>query len=201
MEPQDLTRPLDDAAPSEATIEVIDDATVVEEAPAAAAPRRPPTIGQLRRERRKLWDERQDTVYHVGGLAVDLHRRGMLDEESLITRRAEIVQALDERILAIDEQLSEIDVNRKRHRQRMPAPSGYCMSCGAPFLPDAAFCSRCGSRIHVAAPEDTALDPDPSPDMPTQVIEPDTERGHTALMQFDDQRTQVIRHHFEDDPR
>ena len=205
MEPDDLTRPSDDDAPGGETGDAIteDEITPV---PEPEGPRRPPTIGQLRRARRKLWDERQDTVYHVGGLAVDLHRRGLLDNESasLIVRRAEVVEELDERILAIDDQLSSIDANRRRHRERMPSPTGYCMSCGAPFLRDAAFCSRCGSRIHVPVADDEPVrSDDVAPDMPTAVIDPipGEERGHTELLEFDDQWTQVIRHHFEDDPR
>jgi hypothetical protein len=125
------------------------------------APERAPTIGQLRRQRRKLWDERQEAVYHVGGLAVDLERRG-IDDDTLVRRRAAAVLDLDRRLGEIDGELAEADERRRKGRTRMPDPAGYCQSCGAPYLTDAAFCSRCGARIHV-----------PSEEPPTQVIEPD----------------------------
>jgi hypothetical protein len=66
--------------------------TSTAETPAApVAPVRPaklPTVGELRRERKRLWDTRELAVYHVGGLAVDLCRRG-LDDPDLVSRRAD----------------------------------------------------------------------------------------------------------------
>ncbi len=130
--------------------ETIVEEVVVEEAVAAEPPRRAPrpaTIGQLRRERRRLWDERQEVVYHVGGLAVDLHARGVLDA-GLLWHRAELVHELDARMALIDEQLAEIDTRRVR-RRRAAQPVGYCLSCGAPYPDGAVFCSQCGARIPV----------------------------------------------------
>jgi hypothetical protein len=115
-------------------------------------PPRSPTTGQLRRERRRLWDERQETVYHLGGLALDLDSRAMLGD-TLVARRAEVVHELDARIATIDEQLAEHDTHRRQRRVRVPPPAGYCLSCGAPYQADAAFCSRCGARVHVAVDE------------------------------------------------
>jgi hypothetical protein len=109
---------------------------------------RPPTVGQMRRERKRLWDERQEFVYHLGGLALDLHGREMLGDE-LIARRAEVVTETDRRILELDELLKEADDGRRR-RRRVQAPEpvvGYCLGCGAPHQTDAAFCFRCGARI------------------------------------------------------
>ncbi len=119
---------------------------------------RPPTVGQLRRERKHLWDARQESVYHLGGLALDLHGREMLGDE-LIARRAEVVTDTDRRILELDGLLKEADDGRRRARVRAPDPVGYCMSCGAPHQADAAFCSRCGARIY-----------SPEADSDTQVI-------------------------------
>jgi hypothetical protein len=115
-------------------------------------PPRPPTHGQLRRERRRLWDERQETVYHLGGLALYMHSRAMLGDE-LVERRAEVVDALDKRIATIDEQLAEHDARRRQGRVRVPPAAGYCLSCGAPYQADATFCFRCGARVHVAGEE------------------------------------------------
>ena len=119
---------------------------------------RPQTVGQMRRERKRLWDERQEFVYHLGGLALDLHGREMLVDE-LIARRAEVVTETDRRILELDALLKEADDGRRRSRVRAPDPVGYCLSCGAPHQSEAAFCFRCGARIY-----------SPEADSDTQVI-------------------------------
>ncbi len=124
----------------------------------AAARERPPTTGQLRRERRRLWDLRQESVYHLGGLALDLHGRGMLGDD-LITLRAEVIADLDRRMAILDALLEEADGRRRRGRVRAPDPVGYCLSCGAPHQSEAAFCFRCGARIRT-----------PEEDGDTQVI-------------------------------
>lgn len=139
--------------------------------PEGGRPPRPPTVGQLRRERRRLEDERQETVYHLGGLALELHSREMLGDD-LVGRRAEVVQELDARIATIDEQLAELDARRRQARVRVPPAAGYCLSCGAPYQTDAAFCFRCGARVHLA------------------VDEADTQVIGTAVI--DDDSTQVI---------
>lgn len=165
VDTQDLTQPTGPAAPA-------DDAASVDkhpvgdepEAPVEEPSRRPPSAAQLRRERKRLWNDRQETIYHVGGLAVELRRRGMLDE-GLIARRADIVLDADARILEIDAQLAAIDEGRRSARVRMPKPHGYCLSCGGPYLADAQFCSRCGARVHVP--------PDEGQTQTLPVVEPD----------------------------
>lgn len=128
-------------------------------------PPKPPTVGDLRRERKRLWDERERSVYHVGGLAVDLRRRGIEDIE-LVSQRADGVLAIDERLNEIDAQLTQLDA-RRRGGNALPA-AGYCMSCGAPFQHEAVFCFRCGARVHPHGPEpDDAL----ATDQPTGVID------------------------------
>lgn len=123
---------------------------------------RPASVAALRRERRDLFDERQQSVYHVGGLAVELRRRGM-ENPDLLSRRADLVLDLDQRIADLDRRLIALD---GRRRQRVPPTAGYCMSCGAPFQDEAAFCFRCGARV---------LPPDPpeavEKDTPTTVID------------------------------
>lgn len=136
----------------------------VEEPP--AAPAKPPTVGELRRERRRLWDEREQAVYHVGGLAVDLRRRG-LDDPDLVNRRADAVLAIDVRLNEVDGTLEQIDTRRRGTR---PAPAaGYCMSCGAPYHLEAAFCFRCGARVTLPA-EEPDLGAAPT-DTPTAIIQ------------------------------
>jgi hypothetical protein len=142
--------------------------TSTAETPAApVAPVRPaklPTVGELRRERKRLWDTRELAVYHVGGLAVDLCRRG-LDDPDLVSRRAEAVLAIDARLNEVDAILGQVD-GRRRGGPAIPA-AGYCMSCGAPFQHEATFCSRCGARVMV--PDEA----EPAPvagDQPTVIL-------------------------------
>ncbi len=147
----------DDAGeePAAATLVDIDEPT---ESEAPPGPQRPPTVGQLRRERKRLWEERQEAVYHLGGLALDLHGRALLGDD-LVGLRAQVVTEIDRRILELDELLLEADDRRHRGRVRVPDPAGYCLSCGAPHQSEAAFCFRCGARIH-----------SPEADSDTQVI-------------------------------
>ncbi len=132
------------------------------DADAPASGGRPPSIAALRRERRDLFDQREQSVYHVGGLAVELRRRGM-EDPGLVNRRADLVLELDQKIADLDQKL--IALNGRR-RQGVAPTAGYCLSCGAPFQDEAAFCFRCGARV---------LPPDPPEvvpqDTPTSVID------------------------------
>lgn len=154
MDP-DVTQDIGEDAPDGPVSELAEtgDAPTTE-SPTSAGGRtpRPPTTGQLRRERRRLEDERQETVYHLGGLALELQSRALPGDE-LIGRRAEVVHELDARIATIDEQLAELDTRRRQGRVRVPPAAGYCLSCGAPYQTDAAFCFRCGARVHVPVDE------------------------------------------------
>lgn len=153
-----MTQSIVDDANEELTDDSVE-ATHAPEGRDANAPNRPPSIGQLRRDRKRLWDDRQEALYHLGGLALDLHGRGRLSDE-LVSRRAEVVAAMDRKMALLDEQLKDADERRRKGRVRAPDPVGYCMSCGAPHLADAAFCSRCGSRIHIPEAEsDTQVIP------------------------------------------
>ncbi len=155
-----------DPGPPPAPADAVDPPTEHDAAPAAPGREpKPPTLGELRRERKRLWDEREETVYHVGGLAVDLRRRGIEDVE-LINRRADHVLSIDTRLNEVDATLEQIDTRRRGTR---PVPAaGYCMSCGAPFQIEAAFCFRCGARV--ALPDE---EPEPSApaETPTAVID------------------------------
>ena len=164
MEESDHTAPNTSVVHSD---DVHHEASTAGAPPAPVAPARPaklPTVGELRRERKRLWDARELAVYHVGGLAVDLCRRAMSDPE-LIHRRSEAVLAIDARLNEVDAILGQID-SRRGGGPPIPA-AGYCMSCGAPFQYEATFCSRCGARV--AVPDDV---PPPAPgDQPTPILE------------------------------
>ena len=134
-------------------------------APPPAPPRQRPS--ELRRERKELWNRRQETVYHLGGLAVELSRRRMLPDGVMHLRANEVLE-IDSRVVTIDAQLAAIDEERRARRPRATAGSreapdvaGHCQSCGAPHQADARFCFRCGARIVVpgadVASQDTAV--------------------------------------------
>lgn len=163
MHSDHLTQSNDDAPPDDQTaVPAPVDESVEEIVPPVDA--RPPTVGRLRRERRRLWDLRQESVYHLGGLSLDLYGRGLLSDE-LVALRAEIIAEMDRRMAELDALLAEVDDRRRTRRVRVAEPVGYCMSCGAPHQAEAVFCFRCGARIHT-----------PDEDGDTQVIAmPETE--------------------------
>lgn len=134
-------------------------------ATSSTPPSKPPSVGDLRKERKRLWNEREESVYHVGGLAVDLRRRG-IDDTDLVHKRADAVLEIDQRLNELD---SELSVRDRRGRRGVPLAAGYCISCGAPFQHDAAFCFRCGSRV--AHPSDDVSATADGGDQPTAVLD------------------------------
>jgi hypothetical protein len=99
------------------------------------APRRP-HAGVLRRERRLLLKAREQAVAELGGLAVELYRRGGFRED-LLAERCSVIVGIDARLGEIEELL---------HARRNVA---RC-ECGAPRLRGSKFCPNCG-REHDAA--------------------------------------------------
>jgi hypothetical protein len=112
------------------------------------APPRPERAGALRRRRRGLISQRQEAVYHLGGLAFELYRRDLLTEE-VMRRRAGEVALLDDTVRDIDARLGEIERERRERRSRSEADSsvGRCVRCHASFRAEARFCWQCGARL------------------------------------------------------
>jgi hypothetical protein len=105
--------------------------------------------GRLRRRRRRLLTRREEAVYHLGGLAFELYRRGLLAEE-VMRRRAGDVALLDDTVRDIDVRLDRIERERRERRRRGPRaeePAGHCLDCRAPFHAEARFCWQCGARL------------------------------------------------------
>ncbi len=96
------------------------------------APRRPPA-GVLRRERRALLKARQDLLLDLGGLLLEMYRRGGFRDDLLAERAASLV--------GIDARLAEIDGLLHGGRS-LP----LC-ACGAPILRGSHFCPNCGRRL------------------------------------------------------
>ena len=96
------------------------------------APRRP-HAGLLRRERRALGKARDDALRELGGLLVEMYRRGGFRDD-LLAERAATVVGIDARLAEIDELLQ----NRGH--------SARC-ECGAPILRGSHFCPNCGRTL------------------------------------------------------
>jgi hypothetical protein len=117
------------------------------------APRHP-HAGLLRRERRALLKARETALKEIGGLLVEMYRRGGFREDLLAERAAAVV--------GIDARLAEID--GLLHGSRKLA---RC-ECGAPLLRGSHFCPNCGrptdeSGADDEAVEHTVVEPAPKP--------------------------------------
>ena len=98
-------------------------------------------------------------MYHLGGLAFELHRRGSLPTR-VMRLRADEIESIDERVRAIDADLGEIQRQRgeqkqaRRDRQSttraaIVAPVGICAECGTGFDANANFCANCGAKVEI----------------------------------------------------
>ena len=112
------------------------------------APPRQDRAGTLHRRRRALIAQRQEAVYHLGGLAFELYRRNLLGEE-VMRRRAGEVAMLDDTVRDIDIRLGEMDRDRRARRARSSPDlaAGNCVRCHASFAAEARFCWQCGARL------------------------------------------------------
>ncbi len=102
-------------------------------------PRRP-HAGLLRRERRALLKAREDALRDLGGLLVEMYRRGGFRDDLLAERAAGIV--------GIDGRLAEIQ-DLLHTRRDVPR-----CTCGAPILRGSHFCPSCGRPTDAAAAEE-----------------------------------------------
>jgi hypothetical protein len=117
---------------------------------------RRPAAGVLRRERRGLQRLREQRLRDLGGLLLEMYRRGSFREELLSEQCADLV--------AIETRLAEVELTLTTPRRRLPR-----CQCGAPLLPGARYCPSCGRAVGrpVAAPaaglpgEETMIEPPP----------------------------------------
>jgi hypothetical protein len=106
-------------------------------------PRRP-NPGLLRREQRALLQVREEKLRDLGGLLIELYRRGSFREDLIAEGCAELV-GIDARLVEIDELL-----HAKRNVPRC--------TCGAPVLRGSHFCANCGRLLDApAGGEDTVI--------------------------------------------
>ncbi len=97
--------------------------------PAPSIPTRRPHPGVLRRERRALLGARDERLRDLGGLTVEMYRRGAWRDDLLQERCAEVI--------GIDARLAEID-------ELLHGSDGARCTCGAPVLRGSHFCPNCG---------------------------------------------------------
>jgi hypothetical protein len=115
---------------------------------AGIAPRRT-HAGVLRRERRALLKAREARLRDLGGLLVEMYRRGAFRDDLLQEGCADVV--------GIDARLAEID-DLLHARRRAPR-----CECGAPILRGSHFCPNCGRPLEEAsgngASDETVIEP------------------------------------------
>lgn len=100
----------------------------------------PPSV--LRRERKALIRLREQRVRDLGGLVVELYRRGTFRDDLIAEQCAQLV-GIDDRLATIDAALSRKGAERR-------------CACGAPILPGSHFCSICGRAIVAGRPLESA---------------------------------------------
>lgn len=103
------------------------------EQPKPVAVRRP-APGVLRREKRLLLRVREERLRDLGGLLLEMYRRGTFREELLSERCADLV--------AVETRLADIDALLAAPRRHAPR-----CTCGAPLLAGARFCPSCGRAL------------------------------------------------------
>lgn len=122
---------------------------------AVPPPPRPEGPRELRRTRKGLLEEREDAVYHLGGLAFELYRRDLLPHDAMRLRAGRVAE-IDETIRDIDARLEGITYDRRERRRRRGADdaAGCCLVCRTTFRAEARFCWNCGTRLVPDAPGD-----------------------------------------------
>jgi hypothetical protein len=110
-------------------------------ATAGVTPRRP-AAGVLRRERRALLKARDDILRDLGGLLVEMYRRGGFRDD-LLAERAATVIGIDARLAEISDLLHG------------PRRTARC-ECGAPVLRGSHFCPNCGRTLDADSPNGNA---------------------------------------------
>jgi hypothetical protein len=108
------------------------------------APRRP-AAGVLRRERRMLLKARERALLDVGGLLVEMYRRGSFRND-LLSERAAVIVGIDARLAEIEGLLHV--------RRGVPR-----CECGAPILRGSRFCPNCGRDLQAPSGEETMIEP------------------------------------------
>jgi hypothetical protein len=143
--------------------------------------------GVLRRRRRALVSKYEQGIFDLGGLALELHRRGLLAEE-VMRRKAAEVSDLRGQVDQVDERLDEIRSERTERRHAGRGSGRTCPECGARCSAKAKFCAECGTPL--VAAETSA--PAGTDDQPTIVIADASAQETQVIATGDGQRTEVF---------
>jgi hypothetical protein len=133
--------------------------------------------GVLKRRRRQLTGQYEQGIFDLGGLAMELHSRGLLAEDVMRRRAAEVADIRAQ----VDELTAELDQLRQDRQERRQSGRGdsvQCPACGFRSRSTANFCASCGAPLKVEA------------DQPTTVIV--EEQVTTVIVEEDPQPTVAI---------
>lgn len=173
----------DDPAATPATAEPGAPPEAAAIAPAEAEERVRP--GVLRRRRRQLEGQYQQAIFDLGGLAMELHSRGLLAEDVMRRKAAEVADVrgqLDD----LGARLDDLRQQRKERREAGRRPGVTCPACGARGAAGANFCAACGAPI--ALVQAAEADAEGQGDQVTTVIE----MQDTVVVEADPQPTAAI---------
>ena len=155
------------AASPDAVVESSDTEMIEADSPERIRP------GVLRRRRRMLLGQYEQGIFDLGGLALELYGRGLLAEE-VMRRRAAEVSDLRGQVHQVDDQLDGIKSSRAERRQSGRGASITCPSCGARSKSGANFCAECGAPLaivtEVVEEQQNTIAITDMPEQPTQVI-------------------------------
>lgn len=142
--------------------------------------------GVLKRRRRQLTGQYEQGIFDLGGLAMELHTRGLLAEDVMRRRAAEVADIRAQ----VDELTAELDQLRQDRQERRQSGRGgsvQCPVCGFRSRSTANFCASCGAPLKVEAAEAEA---EVEADQPTTVIV--EEQVTTVIVEDDPQPTAAI---------
>jgi hypothetical protein len=100
---------------------------------------KPASSSALRRERRALKKLRDNRLRDLGGLMLELYRRGTFREDLVAEQCAQLV-GIDDRLATMDAALHRGKAERR-------------CACGSPILRGARFCPSCGRGIAPLRPQ------------------------------------------------
>lgn len=115
--------------------------------------------GVIRRRRRQLTDTYQQALFDLGGLAMELHGRGLLVEDVMRRKAAEVAD-IREQLSDLGARLDEMRQARQERRQAGRGSYVTCPACGARSPGKANFCFSCGAPLAIAQAEAASGDAD-----------------------------------------
>ena len=140
--------------------------------------------GVLKRRRRQLTGQYEQGIFDLGGLAMELHSRGLLAEDVMRRRAAEVAD-IRAQVDDLGAQLDQLRQDRQERRQAGRGGSIQCPSCGFRSRATANFCASCGAPLKPEVAEDVVVADQPT----TAIVE---EQVTTVIIEDDPQPTAVI---------